>query len=139
MIILIISILLLILLVIALCIGIKISKMTFFCAFPRTIAYGNPNKLVYIHLKGFFFIISNDLFGNDVIYSNEASNMMFQYNLKPTLNAEEVMNSKKVLNIEILDTVTNQTMSYTVQNSNKALAVKFFIKYKELMQLIHKK
>ena len=133
--------LLILIVVIAICIsfGLKLSKMTFFCAFPRTAAYGDPNKLVYIHLKGFFFIISKDLFGNDVIYSNEAVNMMFQYNLKPTMNPEEILNSKKVLNIEILDTVTNQTMSYTVQHSNKHMAIKFFTKYRELMQLIHKK
>ena len=111
--------------------------MTFFSAFPRTAAYGDPNKLKYIHLKGFFFIISNDLFGNDVIYQNEASNMMFQYNLKPTMNPAEILNSKKDLNIEILDTVKNETMSYTVPHSAKAQAIRFFTAYRDLMQRIH--
>ena len=117
--------------------GIAFSQMTFFTAFPRTAAYGDPNKLRYIHLKGFFFIISNDIFGNDVIYQNEASNMMFQYNLKPTMNPAEILNSKKDLNIEILDTVKNETMSYTVPHSAKAQAIRFFTAYRDLMQRIH--
>ena len=117
--------------------GIKLAKMTFFCAFPRTSAYGDPNKLRYIHLNGFFFIISNDLFGKDVVYSNEATNMMFQYNLKPTINASEVLNNKKPLNIEILDTTTGQTLSYSVPHSSKAQAIRFFAKYRELMNRIN--
>ena len=117
--------------------GIKLAQMTFFCAFPRTSAYGDPNKLRYIHLNGFFFIISNDLFGKDVVYSNEATNMMFQYNLKPTINASEVLNNKKPLNIEILDTTTGQTLSYSVPHANKAQAIRFFTKYRELMNRIH--
>lgn len=117
--------------------GIKLAQMTFFCAFPRTSAYGDPNKLRYIHLNGFFFIISNDLFGKDVVYSNEATNMMFQYNLKPTINASEVLNNKKPLNIEILDTTTGQTLSYSVPHSSKAQAIRFFAKYRELMNRIN--
>ena len=117
--------------------AIKLAQMTFFCAFPRTSAYGDPNKLRYIHLNGFFFIISNDLFGKDVVYSNEATNMMFQYNLKPTINASEVLNNKKPLNIEILDTTTGQTLSYSVPHSSKAQAIRFFAKYRELMNRIN--
>ncbi len=117
--------------------GVKLAQMTFFCAFPRTSAYGDPNKLRYIHLNGFFFIISNDLFGKDVVYSNEATNMMFQYNLKPTINASEVLNNKKPLNIEILDTTTGQTLSYSVPHSSKAQAIRFFAKYRELMNRIN--
>ena len=117
--------------------GIKLAQMTFFCAFPRTSAYGDPNKLRYIHLNGFFFIISNDLFGKDVVYSNEATNMMFQYNLKPTINASEVLNNKKPLNIEILDTTTGQILSYSVPHSSKAQAIRFFAKYRELMNRIN--
>ncbi len=117
--------------------GIKLAQMTFFCAFPRTSAYGDPNKLRYIHLNGFFFIISNDVFGKDVVYSNEASNMMFQYNLKPTINASEVLNNKKPLNIEMLDSTTGQTLSYSVPHSCKAQAIRFFAKYRELMNRIH--
>ena len=117
--------------------GIKLAQMTFFCAFPRTSAYGDPNKLRYIHLNGFFFIISNDLFGKDVVYSNEATNMMFQYNLKPTINASEVLNNKKPLNIEILDTTTGQTLSYSVPHSSKAQAIRFFAKYRELLNRIN--
>ena len=117
--------------------GVKLAQMTFFCAFPRTSAYGDPNKLRYIHLNGFFFIISNDLFGKDVVYSNEATNMMFQYNLKPTMNTIEILNDKKPLNIEILDTTTGQTLSYSVPHANKAQAIRFFTKYRELMNRIH--
>ena len=117
--------------------GIKLAKMTFFCAFPRTAAYGDPNKLRFIHLNGFFFVISNDLWGKDVVYSNEATNMMFQYNLKSTMNPSEVLNSKQPLNIEMLDTVTNTTMSYSVPHGNKAQAIRFFTKYRELMNRIH--
>lgn len=117
--------------------GIVLAKMTFFCAFPRTSAYGDPNKLRFIHLNGFFFIISNDLWGKDVVYSNEATNMMFQYNLKPTMNPAEILNSKQPLNIEMLDTIKNTTMSYSVPHTNKAQAIRFFTKYRELMNRIH--
>ena len=102
--------------------GIALSQMTFFTAFPRTAAYGDPNKLRYIHLKGFFFIISNDIFGNDVIYQNEASNMMFQYNLKPTMNPAEILNSKKDLNIGLFSNphikiiLTHHFLYLVVQN-----------------------
>ena len=61
------------------------ANMCYFCAFPRTSAYGDPNKLRFIHLKGFLFVISNDLFCNDVVFSTEVTNMSFQYNLKPIL------------------------------------------------------
>lgn len=117
--------------------GMVLSKKTFFCAFPRTAAYGDPNKLRYIHLNGFFFVISNDLAGKDVVYSNEASNMMFQYNLKPTMNHSEIMNNNQPLNIEMLDVVTNTTMSYSVPHSGKAQAIRFFARYRELMNRIH--
>lgn len=117
--------------------SVVLAKMTFFCAFPRIAAYGDPNKLRYIHLKGFFFIISNDVWGKDVVYSNEASNMMFQYNLKPTMNPAEILNSKQPLNIEMLDVTTNSTMSYSVPHGNKAQAIRFFTKYRELMNRIH--
>lgn len=117
--------------------GIVLNQQTFFCAFPRIAAYGDPNKLRFIHLKGFFFIISNDIWGNDVVYSNEASNMMFQYNLKPTMNPSEILNSKQPLNIEMLDITTNSTMSYSVPHGNKSQAIRFFTKYRELMNRIH--
>ena len=66
--------------------GIALSQMTFFAAFPRTAAYGDPNKLRYI---------------------------------------------------EMLDTIKNETMSYTVPHSAKAQAIRFFTAYRELMQRIH--
>ena len=117
--------------------GVMLAQRTFFCAFPRTSAYGNPNKLRYIHLNGFLFIISNDLWGKDIVYQNEASNMMFQYNLKPTMDPKEILNSKKNLNIEMLDVTTNKQLSYSVPHSNKAQAIRFFNKYRELMQRIN--
>ena len=117
--------------------GLIISQKDFFCAFPRTSADGDPNKLRYIHLNGFFFIISNDLWGKDVVYQNEASNMMFQYNLKASINANEIMNSNKPLNIEMLDAITGKQMSYTVPHSAKAQAIRFFTKYRELMNRIN--
>lgn len=123
---------------IAVCIfSLVLSNKTFFCAFPRTIADGDPNKLRYIHLDGFFFIISNDLWGKDVVYQNEASNMMFQYNLKSSINASEILNSDKPLNIEMLDAITNKQMSYTVPHSAKSQAIRFFTKYRELMNRIN--
>ena len=124
--------------VVAVCIlGLVLSKKDFFCAFPRTIADGDPNKLRYIHLNGFFFVISNDLWGKDIVYQNEASNMMFQYNLKPSMNASEILNSNKPLNIEMLDVITNKQMSYTVPHNSKAQAIRFFTKYRELMNRIN--
>lgn len=133
-------IILVLVIIIAICsaiFGIMFAKMTFFCAFPRISAYGDTSKLRYIHLKGFFFIISNDIWGKDVVYSNEASNMMFQYNLKPTMNPAEILNSKQPLNIEMLDITTNSTMSYSVPHGSKAQAIRFFTKYRELMNRIH--
>lgn len=117
--------------------SIILAQKTFFCAFPRIAAYGDPNKLRYIHLNGFFFVISNDLWGKDIVYQNEASNMMFQYNLRPTMNPSEILNSKQPLNIEMLDTITGNTMSYSVPHGNKAQAIRFFTKYRELMNRIN--
>lgn len=115
-----------------------ISKKVFFCAFPRLAAFGDPNKIRFIHLNGFFFIISNDLWGKDIVYQNEASNMLFQYNLKPTLDASEILNNKKPLNIEMLDITTQNQMSYAVPHNSKAQAIRFFKKYRELMNRINK-
>jgi hypothetical protein len=117
--------------------GIILNNCTFFCAFPRTSAYGDPNKLRYIHLKGFFFVISNDIWGKDVVYSNEASNMMFKYNLKSTMNPKEILNSNQPLNIEMLDVVSGKILSYSVPHGNKAQAIRFFTQYRELMNRIH--
>ena len=82
-------------------------------------------------------MISNDLWGKDIVYQNEASNMMFQYNLRPTMNPSEILNSKQPLNIEMLDTITGNTMSYSVPHGNKAQAIRFFTKYRELMNRIN--
>ena len=117
--------------------GVMLAQKTFFCAFPRTSAYGDPNKLRYIHLNGFLFIISNDLWCKDVVFQSEASNMMFQYNLKSTMDPKEILNSKKNLNIEMLDVTTNTQLSYSVPHSAKAQAIRFFNRYRELMQRIN--
>lgn len=114
-----------------------ISKKTFFCAFPRIAAYGNPNRIRYIHLKGFLFIISNDIWCKDIVYQNEAVNMAFQYNLKPQLIPSEVLNNKKPLNIEMLDMKTGDNLSYSVPHSNKFKAIMFFKSYKELMDRVY--
>ena len=116
--------------------GFILSRKTFFCAFPRLAIDGDPNKLRFIHLDGFFFIISNDLWGKDVVYQNEASNMMFQYNLKSTMYPSEILNTKQPLNIEMLDVITNKQMSYTVPHNSKAQAIRFFMRYRELMNRI---
>lgn len=118
--------------------NIILAKKTFFCAFPRLAVDGDPNKLRYIHLNGFFFIISNDIAGKDIVYQNEASNMMFQYNLKPMMQATEILNSKKDLVIEMLDVVSNRQMSYVVPHSQKTQAIKFFTRYRELMNRINR-
>ena len=115
-----------------------ISKKTFFCAFPRLAAYGDPNKIRFIHLDGFFFIISNDIWGKDVVYQNEAINMMFKYNLKSTMYASEILNNKQPLIIEMLDTNTNKQMSYSVPHGSKPQAIRFFMKYRDLMNRINK-
>ncbi len=112
------------------------ANMCYFCAFPRTSAYGDPNKLRFIHLKGFLFVISNDLFCNDVVFSTEVTNMSFQYNLKPILMYADVLNNKKPLNIEMLDNSTGEQYSYSVPHSSKGMAIKFFKNYRELMQRI---
>ncbi len=117
--------------------GVTLAKRTFFCAFPRTSSFGDPNKLRYIHLDGFLFYISNDLWGKDIVFQSEASNMMFQYNLKPTMDPKEILNNKKNLNIEMLDITTNNQLSYSVPHSSKAQAIRFFTKYRELMQRIN--
>lgn len=114
-----------------------ISKKVFFCAFPRLAAFGDPNKMRFIHLNGFFFIISNDIWCKDIVYQNEAVNMMFQYNLRSTMNATEILNNKKPLNIEMFDTVSKKQMSYTVPHNCKPQAIRFFNKYRELMNRIN--
>ena len=113
-----------------------ISKKVFFCAFPRLEIYGDPNKIRFVHLDGFLFYISNDIWGKDIVYQNEAINMMFKYNLKSTMYASEVLNNKKPLNIDMLDTVTNKQMSYSVPHNSKPQAIRFFMKYRDLMQRI---
>ena len=115
-----------------------ISQKVFFCAFPRLEIYGDPNKMRFVHLDGFFFIISNDLWGKDIVYQNEASNMMFKYNLKSTMYPSEILNNKQPLNIEMLDITTNKQMSYSVPHGSKPQAIRFFMKYRELMQRIGK-
>ncbi len=118
--------------------SLMISKKVFFCAFPRLSIYGDPNKIRFIHLDGFFFVISNDIWGRDVVYQNEASNMMFKYNLKSTMFASEILNNKQPLNIEMLDVLTNKQMSYSVPHGSKPQAIRFFMKYRELMDRIKK-
>lgn len=117
--------------------GMMLSRKVFFCAFPRLAAFGDPNKIRFVHLDGFFFIISNDIWGKDVVYQNEAVNMMFQYNLRSTMNATEILNNKKPLNIEIFDVITKKQMSYTVPHNCKPQAIRFFNKYRELMNRIN--
>ena len=58
---------------------------------------------------------------------------------RPGVTRDTISGAVANRDIEILDTVTNQTMSYTVQNANKPMAIKFFKKYRELIQLINKK
>ncbi|MBR1942252.1 hypothetical protein IJ843_00790 [bacterium] len=117
--------------------GLITSQKIFFLAFPRLAAFGDPNKIRFIHLNGFLFVISNDIWCRDVVFQSEVSNMMFQYNLKPTMYPTEIMSSKKNLNIEMLDVSTNKQMSYTVPHSAKPLAIRFFKKYRELMNRIN--
>ena len=112
-------------------------KKTCFKAYPRIPAYGDINKERYIHLNGFHFIISNDLWAKDIVYRNEAVNLVFQYNLKPELIPSEVLNNKNPLNIEILDITNNENLSYSVHNSNKIKAILFFKAYRELIQRIY--
>lgn len=114
-----------------------IRNKVFFCAFPRLAIDGDPNKLRFIHLDGFFFIISNDIWGKDIVFQTEAENMMFQYNLKPAINATEILNNKKPLIIEMYDSVKQKRMSYVVRHSQKPQAIRFFSKYKELMDRIN--
>ncbi|MGN0017814.1 MAG: hypothetical protein ACI37S_02115 [Candidatus Gastranaerophilaceae bacterium] len=113
------------------------SKKICFKAYPRIPAYGDINKVRYIHLNGFHFIISNDLWGKNIVYRNEAVNMAFQYNLKPELIPSEILSNKKPLNIEILDITTNNNLSYSVPHSNKIKAILFFKNYRELIQRIY--
>ncbi len=117
--------------------SLMISKKVFFCAFPRLAIYGNPNKIRFIHLNGFFFVISNDIWCKDIVYQNEAVNMMFQYNLRSTMNATEILNNKKPLIIEMLDVNTKKQMSYTVPHNCKPQAIRFFNKYRELINRIN--
>ncbi|MBR2526299.1 hypothetical protein IKE67_07505 [bacterium] len=115
-----------------------ISRKVFFCAFPRLEIYGDPNKMRFVHLDGFLFYISNDLWGKDIVFQSEATNMMFKYNLKPTMYASEILNNKRPLNIDMLDTSTNKQLSYSVPHGSKPQAIRFFMKYRDLMQRIGK-
>ena len=92
----------------------------------------------FVHLDGFLFYISNDLWGKDIVFQSEATNMMFKYNLKPTMYASEILNNKRPLNIDMLDTSTNKQLSYSVPHGSKPQAIRFFMKYRDLMQRIGK-
>ena len=115
------------------------SKKNFFCAYPRIPLYGDQKKLKYIFLRGFLFIISNDIFCNEIVYQNEAVNLAFQYNLKPDLDPKEILKDRKPLNLEILDIKTGETLSYIVPNSNKIRALIFFNSFRSLIQKIYSK
>ena len=116
------------------------SKKNFFCAYPRTEIYGDTKQLKFIFLKGFLFIIANDIFCTDIEYQNEIVNLAFKYNLKPDLNPKEVLKDKNPLNIEIMDVKTGETLSYSVKtNANKIRAIVFFNNYRKLIERIYLK